>query len=127
MPRTKADAPPSYDAASITELGFPEAIQRRPGMYIGGRSNLHHLVAEVVDNAIDEAMGGHCTLIEVTLEADGSATVVDNGRGVPVAIHPESKKSALEMSFTQLHTGGKFDTDPVGRCLRAVHGSLEEV
>ena len=82
MPRTKADAPPSYDAASITELGFPEAIQRRPGMYIGGRSNLHHLVAEVIDNAIDEAMGGHCTVIEVTLEADGSATVVDNGRGV---------------------------------------------
>ncbi len=111
MPRTKADAPPSYDAASITELGFPEAIQRRPGMYIGGRSNLHHLVAEVIDNAIDEAMGGHCTVIEVTLEADGSATVVDNGRGVPVAIHPESKKSALEMSFTQLHTGGKFDQD----------------
>lgn len=111
MARTKADAPPSYDASSITELGFPEAIQRRPGMYIGGRSNLHHLVSEVVDNAIDEAMGGYCTLIEVTLEADGSATVVDNGRGVPVAIHPESKKSALEMSFTQLHTGGKFDTD----------------
>ena len=104
----KKPAAQAYDASQITELGFPEAIQRRPGMYIGGRSNLHHLVAEVVDNAIDEAMGGHCKRIEVTLMADGSAKVVDDGRGVPVDIHPDSGKSALEMAFTQLHTGGKF-------------------
>jgi DNA gyrase subunit B len=110
MPAKKQVAK-SYDAGQITELGFPEAIQRRPGMYIGGRSNLHHLLAEVVDNSIDEAMGGFCTRIDISLEADGSASVTDNGRGVPVAIHPESGKSALEMSFTQLHTGGKFDQD----------------
>jgi DNA gyrase subunit B len=101
----------TYDASQIKELGFPEAIQKRPGMYIGGRSNLHHLLAEVVDNSIDEAMAGHCTRIDVLIKKDGSARVEDNGRGVPVDIHPESGKSALEMAFTQLHTGGKFDTD----------------
>jgi len=100
----------AYDASQITELGFPEAIQRRPGMYIGGRSNLGHLLAEAVDNAIDEVMAGACRRIDVALSTDGSATVVDDGRGVPVAIHPDSGKSALEMAFTQLHTGGKFDT-----------------
>ncbi len=104
-------AAPAYDASQITELGFPEAIQRRPGMYIGGRSNLQHLLAEVIDNAIDEAMAGHCTRVDCYLEPDGSARVVDNGRGVPVDIHPESGKSALEMAFTQLHTGGKFNQD----------------
>ncbi len=114
MPSTKPAAPPlaaadAYDASQITELGFPEAIQKRPGMYIGGRGNLHHLLAEVVDNAIDEAMAGFCTRIDIYLEPDGSARVVDNGRGVPVEIHPESGKSALEMAFTQLHTGGKFN------------------
>lgn len=106
-----ATARQTYDASHIKELGFPEAIQKRPGMYIGGRSNLHHLLAEVVDNSIDEAMGGHCTQIDVIINKDGNAQVDDNGRGVPVDIHPESGKSALEMSFTQLHTGGKFDTD----------------
>jgi DNA gyrase subunit B len=101
----------AYDARDIVELGFPEAIQRRPGMYIGGRSNLGHLLAEVVDNAIDEAMAGACKTIHVTLAPDGSARVEDDGRGVPVAVHPESGKSALEMAFTQLHTGGKFGSD----------------
>lgn len=106
-----ATAQQTYDASHIKELGFPEAIQKRPGMYIGGRANLQHLLAEVVDNAIDEAMGGYCTRIDVTINKDGSARVDDDGRGVPVDIHPESGKSALEMSFTMLHTGGKFDTD----------------
>ncbi|MFN2115553.1 MAG: type IIA DNA topoisomerase subunit B [Anaerolineae bacterium] len=100
-----------YGAEQIKELGFPEAIQRRPGMYIGGRGNLQHLLNEVIDNAIDEAMGGHCTRIDVVLEDDGSARVDDNGRGVPVDIHKESGDSALEMAFTKLHTGGKFDQD----------------
>jgi DNA gyrase subunit B len=106
-----SQATSTYDADQIKELGFPEAIQKRPGMYIGGRGNLLHLLAEVVDNSIDEAMAGHCGRIDVTIEHDGSATVVDDGRGVPVAIHSESGKSALEMSFTQLHTGGKFDQE----------------
>ncbi len=109
--RRGASRPAAYDAGQITELGFPEAIQKRPGMYIGGRSNLGHLLAEAVDNAIDEAMAGSCTRIDVVLAADGSASVVDDGRGVPVAIHPDSGKSALEMAFTQLHTGGKFDSE----------------
>jgi len=101
----------AYGAAQIKELGFPEAIQRRPGMYIGGRGNLLHLLHEVVDNGIDEALAGHCGRIDVTLAADGSARVEDDGRGVPVELHPESGKSALEMAFTHLHTGGKFDHD----------------
>jgi DNA gyrase subunit B len=101
----------TYDAESIVELQFPEAIQKRPGMYIGGRSNIGHLLAEVIDNAIDEAMAGACDRIDVVLHRDGSAQVDDSGRGVPVAIHSESGKSALEMSFTQLHTGGKFNTE----------------
>jgi len=109
-PDRGGDRPAKYEADQITELGFPEAIQRRPGMYIGGRSNLGHLLAEAVDNAIDEAMAGQCERIEVVLQADGSARVTDDGRGVPVDIHPESGKPALEMAFTQLHTGGKFDT-----------------
>ena len=108
--RAEADGA-DYGASSITELGFPEAIQKRPGMYIGSRSNLGHLLVEIVDNSIDEAMGGHCSRIDVTLNADGSATVVDDGRGVPTAIHPDSGLSALEMAFTKLHTGGKFNQD----------------
>jgi len=101
----------TYDASQITRLDFPEAIQKRPGMYIGGRSNIGHLLAEVIDNSIDEAMAGYCAKIDVVLAADGSATVIDAGRGVPVAVHPDSGTSALEMAFTQLHTGGKFNTD----------------
>ncbi len=100
-----------YGASSITELGFPEAIQKRPGMYIGSRSNLGHLLVEIIDNSIDEAMAGHCRRIDVTLNADGSAAVADDGRGIPTAIHPDSGLSALEMAFTKLHTGGKFNQD----------------
>ncbi len=102
-----------YTAASIEVLEGLEPVRRRPGMYIGGTDEaaLHHLFAEVLDNSMDEAVAGHATFIDVTVEADGTLAVADNGRGIPVDPHPKfPKKSALEVIMTTLHAGGKFDS-----------------
>ena len=105
-------APVSYEAKDITVLEGLEAVRRRPAMYIGstGPRGLHHLIWEVVDNSIDEAMAGECTRIDINLLEGGGATVKDNGRGIPIDKHPKTKLPALTTVLTTLHAGGKFDS-----------------
>ena len=109
---SKKDSNSSYDSKDIKILEGLEAVRKRPAMYIGstGPNGLHHLIWEVLDNSVDEAMAGRCSKIKVSLEKNGSVTVEDDGSGIPVKPHPKTKISALTTVLTTLHAGGKFES-----------------
>src|SRR3954469_20417574 len=114
----------SYGAKDMTVLAGLDPVRKRPGMYIGstGPSGLHHLIWEVVDNSVDEAMAGHCDRIDITLLADGGCRVIDNARGIPVDIHPKEKISGVEIALTKLHGGGKFGDGGGYKVSGGLHG-----